>query len=444
MIMSMNMVRVVLVLALAFAGRALRGEAAQPGERPPNIVLIIADDMAYTDYGFMGHPSIRTPRLDRLARESRVFPHGHVTTALCSPSLASILTGLYPRQHGVTGNDPPLPPGVSASQAERDPRFLAARERMIAHFDRAPTLPRILAGIGYESFQAGKWWGGSYRRGGFTQGMTTGERSHGGRHGDLGLAIGREGLDPIYHFIDNCISRKKPFFVWYAPMMPHSPHTPPQRLLDLYRDHAPSLEIAKYWAMCTWFDETCGQLLDFLDTRKLAPNTIVVFLADNGWIQDPKADRYAPRSKQSPYEGGLRTPILLRQPGQIAPATLETPVSELDIAPTLLKRLGVRPDSRMSGIDLLDDAAVKGRQAIFGELFTHNVVNLDDPLASLRFRWAIAGDWKLIVPNPPNEKSMPELFNLKEDPQESTNQFTARSDLARSLGLKLDHALPPR
>ena len=73
--------------------------------------------------------------------------------------------------------------------------------------------------------------------------------------------------------------------------------------------------------MCEWFDETCGQLLDFLDDRKIAENTIVIFLADNGWIQDPAADRYAPRSKQSPYDGGLRTPILVRWPGKVAPRT---------------------------------------------------------------------------------------------------------------------------
>ena len=76
-------------------------------------------------------------------------------------------------------------------------------------------------------------------------------------------------------------------------MMPHSPHNPPERLLAKYREKATSLEIAKYWAMCEWFDETCGELLDHLEKRKLADNTLVIFLADNGWIQDPEADRYA-------------------------------------------------------------------------------------------------------------------------------------------------------
>src|SRR5205823_9058028 len=97
---------------------------------------------------------------------------------------------------------------------------------------------------------------------------------------------------------------KKPFFVWYAPMMPHQPHNPPERLLQHYRDKTPSLHVAKYWAMVEWFDETCGQLLDHLDQHDLAKNTLVFYVSDNGWIQDPQAARYAAKSKQSPYDGG--------------------------------------------------------------------------------------------------------------------------------------------
>ncbi len=81
--------------------------------------------------------------------------------------------------------------------------------------------------------------------------------------------------------------------------------------------------------MCTWFDETCGQLLAHLDSRNLSNNTLVIFLADNGWIQDAAADRYAPRSKQSQYDGGLRTPILVRWPGKVRAARSDAP-RELD------------------------------------------------------------------------------------------------------------------
>ena len=144
------------VTALALVGVTVAPEAVARG---PNVVLIIADDQSWTDYSFMGHPQVHTPRIDRLAAEGLTFRRGYVPSSLCSPSLASILTGLYPHQHRVTSNDPPLPAGKTGQAANRDPGFRAQREEMIAFFDKAPTLPRLLAGQGYPSFQAGKWWG---------------------------------------------------------------------------------------------------------------------------------------------------------------------------------------------------------------------------------------------------------------------------------------------
>jgi uncharacterized sulfatase len=428
-----------LVTLATLVGLSSHPSAVAQGDRPPNVVLIIADDMGWTDYGFMGHPHIRTPRLDRLANQSLTFRHGYVTSSLCSPSLASILTGRYPHQHKITSNDPPLPPGVPERSAERHPAFLARRQEMIKYFDAMPTLPRALASKGYLSFEAGKWWGGSYRRGGFTHGMTHGDPERGGRHGDAGLAIGRKGMQPVFLFIDLAMARKAPFLLWYAPMMPHQPHTPPERLLDHYRDKAPSLEVAKYWAMCEWFDETCGQLLDFLDTRKLAENTLVVFLADNGWIQDPQADRYAPRSKQSPYDGGLRTPILIRRPGKVLPRISDTPVSAIDIAPTVLKAAGLEPSTESGGINLVDEQAVAGRPAIFGEVFTPSAVDIHDPASSLLYRWVIAGDWKLIVPDRRNvPDGLIELFDLSHDPGETRNLAGEQPRRVVDLTARLD------
>ena len=92
-------------------------------ERPPNVVLIIGDDMAWTDYSFMGHPHVHTPNLDRLAAEGLTFRRGYVPSSLCSPSLASILTGLYAHQHRFTSNDPPLPTGKTARAASQRPRL---------------------------------------------------------------------------------------------------------------------------------------------------------------------------------------------------------------------------------------------------------------------------------------------------------------------------------
>src|SRR6187455_2242409 len=98
--------RTVVLALLAIATAALAACAADPPRRP-NVVVVLADDIAWTDYGFMGHETIRTPHLDRLASESLVFTRGYVPTSLCRPSLLSLITGLYPHQHLVTGNDPP-------------------------------------------------------------------------------------------------------------------------------------------------------------------------------------------------------------------------------------------------------------------------------------------------------------------------------------------------
>jgi arylsulfatase A-like enzyme len=401
---------------------------------PPNIVLIISDDHAWTDYGFMGHPHIKTPHLDKLAAQSLTFRRGYVTSSLCCPSLATILTGRYPHQHRITSNDPPLEKAENAGVPKlRNPSFLAGRERMNQHMDAAPSLPRLLGAQGYVSLQTGKWWQGNFKRGGFTEGMTKGDR-----HGDAGLEIGRKTMQPIYDFIGKAKADGKPFFVWYAPLLPHDPHTPPERLLTKYKDKTTSLHVAKYWAMVEWFDETCGQLLDHLDAQGLTENTVVVYLADNGWIQNPDGPRYAPRSKQSQYDGGLRTPLMIRWPARIKPSQPDALASSVDLAPTLLRACGMEVADGMSGINLLDEAALAARDTIYGACFTHNAVDLDVPAKNLRWRWCIQKDLKLIVPGP-NEPAAPvELYDLAADPHEKTNLAPSRAESAAALHTKLD------
>lgn len=435
-----------LLWALGFCMTWPLAEAAAEQTAPPNIVLIISDDQAWTDYGFMGHPVIQTPHLDRLAAESVVFERGHVPTALCRPSLATLITGLYAHQHRLTGNDPsPLRTPADS------PEYGQLRERMIARIDAVGTLPRWLAGRGYLSFQSGKWWEGSYQRGGFTHGMTLGYPHPQGRHGDRGLTIGREGLQPIFDFIDSAVAAKKPFLVWYAPMMPHTPHNPPERLLSKYRDRVPSIHVARYYAMCEWFDETCGELLGFLDRRGLAADTLVVYVADNGWIQDPSKPQFAQRSKQSPYEGGVRQPILFRWPGRIAPGRRPDLVSSIDIVPTLLAAVGLEVPQQLPGVNLLPylmSGAPVPRDTMFGETFAHDVADVDDPEASLLYRWVIHDRWKLLLAYDgdagrhadlhPRGDMRPQLYDLAVDPHETNNVAAQHPDIVRQLAEKLN------
>ena len=189
------------------------------GEQP-NIVLIISDDQAWSDYGFMGHEVIETPNLDKLASEATVFPRAYVPTALCRPSLATLLTGHYASTHGITGNDP------SPKYADRSSSLYAQRRaQLISYMDRYETLPRALGKAGYLTHQSGKLWEGSYQNAGFTHGMTRGFPKPGGRHGDDGLKIGREGIEPINKFLDLAVGRGKAVLSLVRPFLAsHAAH----------------------------------------------------------------------------------------------------------------------------------------------------------------------------------------------------------------------------
>lgn len=391
---------------------------------PPNVVFIIGDDQGANDYGFLHHPFIQTPHLDKLAAESLAFHRGTVPSSLCRASLATMITGLYPHQHKITSNDPPLPAGKNPGKANTDETWQTQRLEMVKLFEQSPNLARLLGEQGYLSMQAGKWWeGNACRCGGFSEGMSHGDPAQGGRHGDAGLTIGRQGLKPVLDFVDSAKKQKKPFYLWYAPMMPHQPHNPPDRLLSKYKSKHQSLHVARYWAMCEWFDESVGDLLNHLDAQGLKENTIVIYLHDNGWIQSEDKPQYAARSKRSPYQTGVQTPILIRWPGHVKPEIISQPVSSIDLAPTVLLACGFKPTASMQGINLLDRKAVLNRSAVFGEIFEHNAVDINSPARNLQYRWMIQGKWKLIVPNPDRvPKDVIELYDLDADPDEKKNQ----------------------
>jgi uncharacterized sulfatase len=177
--------------------------------------------------------------------------------------------------------------------------------------------------------------------------------------------------------------------------------------------------------MCEWFDQTCGELIDYIDAQDLAEETLVIYTTDNGWIQDAdRINRFAPRSKQSPYEMGLRTPFMLRWPGRITPSLDSiNAVSNIDILPTILEVAGIQSTRNHHGIDLLSEQDLSTRKTVFAEDFTHDL-NVDNPLSGLEHRIAIKGFWKLIVPDTNNMKDKgPELFNLAVDPLESYNLY---------------------
>ena len=421
----------------------------------PNVVLIVSDDQTYTDFGFMGNEEVLTPHIDRLAAQSARYVNGYVPSSVCRPSLVSILTGLYPHQHGIYFNHPP--PGFSklTKSPEIGKReFDALRERAASLIQAKQTLPRQLAASGYRCFQTGKYWEGHWRNAGFTEGMTTAEPSPGARYGnktlangdvvahgngDHGLSIGRETMQPIYDFIDDC--RDTPFLVWYAPFLPHTPHDSPEKFNDRYRNRGdiPQHRLP-YYAAISQFDETVGNLLNFVEQRGLSNETIFVFVVDNGWEPDAQLYRSASRewdhtkrSKRAPFDFGLRTPILFRWDGHTRAATHETPVSSIDILPTLLTATGHADLSDgFPGQNLWPSATGESTldpgRAVYGEIYPGDATSLGHPETDIAYRWIRKGNLKLITTHKHGQASSlgnyldrDALFDVVADREESHN-----------------------
>jgi uncharacterized sulfatase len=419
---------------LGLGGLMLLSCTGAKTEPLPNIVLILSDDQGYGDYGFMGHPQLETPNLDRLASQSRVYQRGYVNSPLSGPSLACIITGLHPHQHKKTSNDPTNPlSGMNGNPKNWSPERRQLREKEIENFQQLASIPKELQKKNYLSMQSGKWWMGHYSTGGFTHGMTHGDMDRGGRHGDDGLDIGRNTMQPLYDFIEE--AGNNPFFLWYAPMLPHKPHTPPDSLMAKYMQKTDSEHIAAYWANCEWFDQTCGELLDYLEKTGKAENTIMIYVCDNGYIPQHNEPAFHPKSKTSSYEGGIRTPIMVKWPGHVTPEMDSTTlVNSIDIAPTILSAVGLKPTAAMQGIDLLDAKALKNRKAVFGGNYTHDAMDMDKPVTSLRNTYVIEGEWKLILPSGRNDgRGTPELYNIFSDPGETTNLALTQKEITQHL-----------
>ncbi len=414
----------------------------------PNIVLILSDDQAWTDYGFMGHPDIQTPNIDQLARQSLVFKRGYVAAPLCRPSLASLVTGLSPVQHGVVGNDVV----GGKKRAEKD---IALRQA----FHKHPSIVKLLTKSGYLTHQSGKWWEGSFKDGGFTHGMTHGDPKRGGRHGDAGLKIGRKGFEPIAEFIDIAQKEDKPFFLWYAPFLPHTPHNPPQRLLDKYSKEGRAQDVAKYYAMCEWFDETCGDLMKLLKEKGESENTMVFYICDNGWAarstnaKDPNQKlwkRFAQRSKCSPYENGIRTPVMVSWPGRIEPKHVNGLAHATDFFPTVAKAANIEVPEQLMGIDLTNPEARTSREQVFGVTHSTHNISVGNTHETLQYLWCVENEWKLIERHSGLDttvytglhswdKAPVRLYNINDDPREKNDVADEHPEVVARMKKAIQH-----
>ncbi len=303
------------------------------------MILIIGDDHGWPYFGFMDDPIIATPQLDALARGGTLFPYAFVTSSSCRQSLLTLLTGLHP---------------VQWNARLRVLRAHGIRRRRYTEIVDFVALPRLLGEAGYRSFQGGKFWEGQYQNAGFDEGTkespdpdpsATEHAALQANAGGSGLALGRTTMEPLWSFLGQADDR--PFFVWFAPKLPHTPHDAAQSYLQRYSERGLSPEAVKYYANITRFDDRVGELVAFLDRAGLRDNTLLVYLSDNGWQQGPTDRPHmdalgGSKGKGSMYELGVRTPLIFNWPGQIATGKVRDElVSSVDLFPTLLSFAGV-------------------------------------------------------------------------------------------------------
>lgn len=347
-------------LLVIFAFAQVEARAADDPKRP-NLVLIIADDMAWNDCGAYGNPKIRTPNIDKLAREGMRFDRAFVTCSSCSPSRSSMITGRYPHNTNAQELHSPLP----AEQI---------------------TFVEKLKESGYWTAAAGKWHLGNAVKNRFNvvrDANTAGFQLPTDKNAKKRMTA--EGSSAVQSGCDQWIPvlrerpKDKPFFLWLASFDPHrdyqpgaipKPHKPEDVVIPPFLPDLPEVrrDLALYYDEIARLDHHIGEVIDELDRQGVSANTYVLFISDNG--------RPFPRCKTTLYDSGIKTPWIVRAPGRIeAGSRCESLVSTIDIAPTFLRLAGIKPGPTFLGEDisrLFRDPKAKVHRLIFGERNWHD------------------------------------------------------------------------
>jgi arylsulfatase A-like enzyme len=431
----------------------------------PNVVFILVDDLGWRDLGIEGSTFYETPHVDRLAASGVRFTQGYAACQVCSPSRASIMTGLYPTKLGITE--------WIGQAAGTD--WKQNTEMLPAHYARSLpedslTLAQVFKAHGYATFLAGKWhlgdneedlpqnhgfdvnkggWGKGYPSGGFFSPYENPHLEDGPKGEYLTLRLAQE----TSQFIE--ANSENPFFAFLSFYTVHSPSQTTKALWEKYRAKAAGLPQPKsrfildrrspvrqvqdnpvYGGMVEAMDTAVGQVLATLEELGLREHTIVVFTSDNGGVSagDHKATSILPLrgGKGRQWEGGLRVPFYISWPETIQPATIDSPAIGIDFFPTLIELAGLETpmEPGMDGVSLLP--ALKGEGLPARPLFWHypHYSNQGgDPSSIIR-----KGDWKLIHYH---ENRQAELYNLVRDPGEQSDLSAIYPELTESLMAEL-------
>jgi arylsulfatase A-like enzyme len=436
--------------------------AAPAATRPPNIILILADDLGYGDVGVYGS-EIPTPNLDRLASQGVRFTQAYVASPVCSPSRVGITTGQFPSRHLIN--------------SYLDTRRRNREQGMRDYLDpKAPSIARALRAAGYATGHFGKWhMGGGRDVGdaplpadyGFDETFTSFE-GLGDRvlwSDNLSQMSEKLGRGRIVHgskaetsamFVDRGIDfirrhRERPFYLQLWPNDVHDPFEPKPELMAKYSRFSANQYLQQFAAVLDEMDRQVGRLVDAVDHEGLGSDTLIVFLGDNGPTAWPRYYRegFAPPGstgglrgrKWSLYEGGIREPLLVRQTGRVPAGRVDrqSVISTVDFFPTFCRVAGARPPAvQFDGEDV--SAAFLGRpRARRRDLFWEYGRNATyqypgdphdkSPNCALR-----TGDWKALVNA---DGSSLELYHLATDPRESANLAAREQRRAREMSERL-------
>jgi arylsulfatase A len=446
------------LLAAALAGVSLRAaDAASPENtrRPPNFVIILVDDLGWTDLGCQGSTYYQTPQIDRLASQGMRLTNGYAACAVCSPTRASIQTGRYPARLGVTdwirarfqggiiGPDGKNPGGFAGGPADR---LLCPENALFMELDEI-TLAEALMPAGYVSCHIGKWHLGQEAHFPEKQGY---DINIGGC--DLGQPPGY--FDPYkakqrFYAFPNLPPRKAGEYLtdreadeavaflrahkdgpFLLNLCHYCVHTPLQGKKDVVAKYnarpKTNQKNAVYAAMVESVDDATGKILAVLDELGIADRTVVIFTSDNGGLLGSTDNAPLRSGKGFPYEGGIRVPWIVRWPGAVKPgSTSSVPISSIDILPTLLELAGAplpkdRPVDGVSLAPVLKQTGKPDRRDLFWHYPHYRFPR--GPYGIVR-----SGDWKLIKWYQGDEF---ELYNLADDLGE-------RNDLASSMPEKV-------
>jgi uncharacterized sulfatase len=444
---------------------------------PPNIILIVADDLGWNDISLNGGPdgaTVQTPHIDAIAREGVTFSNGYAANGTCAPSRAAIMSGRYGTRFGFEFT--PTPPGMMSlatmgppdENRLREPIEHDAKEvayELMGMPSSEITVAELLAGQGYHTVHIGKWHlgrapGTRPQDQGFDESLLMASGLYlPGDHPDV--VNSRQDFDPIDRFLwaamrfavsrgdevfaperyltdyftDQAVrvienNRERPFFLYLAHW---APHTPLQALREDYEAlaHIGNHRERVYAAMIRALDRGVGRVLTALRENGIDDNTLVLFTSDNGgagYLGLPDVNAPYRGWKITLFEGGIRVPFLARWPGKIAPGTVvDGPVHHFDLYATAAAAAGATlPDDRIvDGVDLLPHATGMAGPVPHRELFWRSGASQS----------ALVDGWKLNVSNPPGRRW---LFDLRNDPTEQVDLADERPDKLAELQAALD------